>query len=56
MRHQVKLTKLKEGVAVSRPGLLGCWSHRVQQKKKIWKTFKDAIMDYLSVVDEHLRK
>jgi len=26
MRYQAKLTKSEEGVAVSCPGLLGCWA------------------------------
>ena len=51
MRYQVKLTKSEEGVAVSCPGLPGCWSQGATEEEDL-ENFQDAIVDYLSVVDE----
>ena len=51
MRYQVKLTKSEEGVAVSCPGLLGCWSQGATEEEDL-ENIQDAIVDYLSVVDE----
>jgi len=50
MRYQVKLTKSEEGVAVSCPGLPGCWSQGATEEDL--ENIQDAIVDYLSVVDE----
>ena len=52
MRYQVKLTKSEEGVAVSCPGLPGCWSQGATEEEEALKNIQDAIVDYLSVVDE----
>ena len=51
MRYQVKLTKSEEGVAVSCPGLPGCWSQGATEEEDL-VNIQDAIVDYLSVVDE----
>ena len=51
MRYQVKLTKSEEGVAVSCPGLPGCWSQGATEEEAL-ENIQDAIADYLSVVDE----
>ena len=52
MRYQVKLTKSEEGVAVSCPGLPpGCWSQGATEEEDL-ENIQDAIVDYLSVVDE----
>ena len=51
MRYLVKLTNSEESVAVSCPGLPGCWS-QVQQEEEDLENIQDAIVDYLSVVDE----
>ena len=40
MRYQVKLTKSEEGVAVFHVLDYQDVDHRVQQKKKLWKTFR----------------
>ena len=51
MRYQVKLTKSEEGVAVSCPGLPWCWSQSATEEEDL-ENIQDAIVDYLSVVDE----
>ena len=51
MRYQVKLTKSEEGVAVSRPGLPGCWSQGATEEEAL-ENIQDAIAGYLSVVNE----
>ena len=51
MRYQVKLTKSEEGVAVSCPGLPGCWSQDATEEENL-ENIQDAIMDYFSVFDE----
>ena len=51
MRYQVKLKKSEEGVAVSCPGLPGCWSQGATEEEAL-ENIQDAIADYLSVVDE----
>ena len=51
MRYQVKLTKSAEGIAVSCPGLPGCWSQGATEQEAL-ENIQDAITDYLSVVDE----
>ena len=51
MRYQVKLTKSEEGVAVSCPGLPGCWPQGATEEEAL-ENIQDAITDYLSVVDE----
>ena len=51
IRYQVKLTKSEEGVAVSCPELSGCWSQGATEEEDLENT-QDAIVDYLSVVDE----
>jgi len=50
MRYQVKLTKSEEGVAVSCPGLPGCWSQGATEEAL--ENIQDAIAGYLSVVNE----
>ena len=51
MRYQVKLTKSTEGVAVSCPGLPGCWSQGATEQEAL-ENIQDAIGEYLSIVDE----
>ena len=50
MRYQVKLTKSVEGVAVSCPGLPGCWSQGATEEAL--ENIQDAIASYLPVVNE----
>ena len=51
MRYQVKLTKSEEDVAVSCPGLPGCWSQGATEEEAL-ENIQDAIAGYLSVVNE----
>ena len=51
MLYQVKLTKSEEGVAVSYPGLPGCWSQGATEEEAL-ENIQDAIAGYLSVVNE----
>ena len=51
MRYQVKLTKSEEGVAVSCPGLPGCWSQGATEEEAL-ENIQDTLADYLSVVDK----
>ena len=51
MRYQVKLTKSEEGVAVSCPGLPGCWSQSATEEVAL-ENIQDAIAGYLSAVNE----
>ena len=51
MRYQVKLTKSVEGVAVSCPGLPGCWSQGATEEEAL-ENIQDAIAGYLPVVNE----
>ena len=51
MRYQVKLTKSEEGVAVSCPGLPGCWSQGATEEEAL-ENIQDAIASYIPVVNE----
>ena len=54
MHYRVALHQSEEGFAVSVPGLPGCWSQGATEVEAI-ENVKDAIRDYLAVVDELLR-
>ena len=54
MHYRVALHHSEEGVAVSVPGLPGCWSQGETDVEAI-ENAKDAIRDYLAVVEELLR-
>jgi len=54
MKYRIALHKSEEGYSVSVPGLPGCWSQGVTEKEAI-ENIRDAIREYLSVVDEQLR-
>ncbi|MGH8524509.1 MAG: type II toxin-antitoxin system HicB family antitoxin [Gammaproteobacteria bacterium] len=54
MRYRIALHQSDEGFAVSVPGLPGCWSQGATEAEAI-ENVKDAIREYLSVVDEQLR-
>ena len=47
MRYQVKLTKSGEGVAVSCPGLPGCWSQGATEEEDL-ENIQDAIVEFIS--------
>jgi predicted RNase H-like HicB family nuclease len=54
MRYRIALHQSDEGFSVSVPGLPGCWSQGSTEREAI-DNIKDAIRDYLAVVDEQLR-
>ncbi|MGH8688815.1 MAG: type II toxin-antitoxin system HicB family antitoxin [Burkholderiales bacterium] len=54
MKYRIALHKSKEGFSVSVPGLPGCWSQGATEKEAL-ENIKDAIGEYLSVVNEQLR-
>ena len=54
MRYRIALHQSDEGFSVSVPGLPGCWSQGTTETEAI-ENIKDAIREYLSVVDEQLR-
>ena len=54
MHYRIALHQSEEGFAVSVPGLPGCWSQGATETEAI-ENAKDAIRDYLAVVDDLLR-
>jgi len=54
MRYRIALHHSDEGVSVSVPGLPGCWSQGATEAEAV-ENVKDAIREYLSVVEEQLR-
>jgi len=54
MRYKIALLKTDEGYSVSVPGLPGCWSQGVTEEEAV-ENIRDAIREYLSVVQEQLR-
>jgi predicted RNase H-like HicB family nuclease len=54
MRYRIALHESNEGFSVSVPGLPGCWSQGVTEAEAL-ENIKDAIREYLAVVDEQLR-
>lgn len=54
MRYRIALHQSDEGFSVSVPGLPGCWSQGATEAEAM-ENIKDAIRDYLAVVDEQLR-
>jgi predicted RNase H-like HicB family nuclease len=54
VRYRIALHHSDEGFSVSVPGLPGCWSQGSSESEAI-DNIKDAIREYLSVVDEQLR-
>ncbi len=54
MRYRIALHKSEEGYSVSVPGLPGCWSQGATEAEAI-ENIKDAIREYLAVVDDQLR-
>jgi len=53
MRYKIALQRSEEGVSVSVPGLPGCWSQGATEEEAL-ENIRDAIADYLAVVDELL--
>lgn len=54
MKYRIALHKSEEGYSVSVPGLPGCWSQGTTEQEAM-ENVRDAILDYLSVVEEELR-
>lgn len=54
MVYQIALHESEEGFAISVPGLPGCWSQGETEAEAI-ENIKDALRDYLAVVQEQLR-
>jgi len=54
MKYRIALHKSEEGFSVSVPGLPGCWSQGATEKEAV-KNIRDAIREYLSVVEDQLR-
>jgi predicted RNase H-like HicB family nuclease len=54
MKYRIALQKSEEGFSVSVPGLPGCWSQGATETEAV-ENIKDAIREYLSVVEEQLR-
>ena len=54
MQYKVALHRSDEGFAASVPGLPGCWSQGATEAEAL-ENIRDAIVEYLSVVDEQLR-
>jgi len=54
MKYRIALHRSEEGYSVSVPGLPGCWSQGATEQEAL-ENIKDAIREYLSVVNEQLR-
>jgi predicted RNase H-like HicB family nuclease len=54
MKYRIALHKSEEGYSASVPGLPGCWSQGATEEEAL-DNIRDAIREYLSVVDEQLR-
>ena len=54
MKYRIALHKSEEGFSVSVPGLPGCWSQGATEQEAV-ENIRDAIREYLSVVDDQLR-
>jgi len=54
MRYRIAVHQSDEGFSVSVPGLPGCWSQGATEAEAI-ENIKDAIREYLAVVDDQLR-
>lgn len=53
MHYKVAIYTSEEGYSISVPGLPGCWSQGATESEAL-ANIKDAIQEYLSVVDELL--
>ena len=54
MKYRIALHKSEESYSVSVPGLPGCWSQGTTEQESL-ENIRDAIREYLSVVEEQLR-
>lgn len=53
MKYRVALIRSEEGVAVTVPGLPGCWSQGSTEEEAL-SNIREAIREYLEVVEEQL--
>ncbi len=53
MKYRIALHKSEEGYSVWVPGLPGCWSQGATEEEAV-ENIRDAIREYLSVIDEQL--
>ena len=53
MKYKIAIYRSDEGYSVSVPGLPGCWSQGETEDEAL-ENIKDAIHDYLAVVDDNL--
>lgn len=54
MRYRIANHQSEEGFSISVPGLPGCWSQGATDVEAV-ENIKDAIREYLAVVEEQLR-
>ena len=54
MKYKIAIHKSEEGYSVSVPGLPGCRSQGASEPEAL-ENIRDAIRDYLAVVDEQLK-
>ena len=54
MKYRIVLQQSEEGYSASVPGLAGCWSQGATEAEAV-DNIRDAIRDYLAVVDEQLQ-
>ena len=54
MKYKIAIHQSDEGYSVSVPGLPSCWSQGATEQEAL-ENIRDAIREYLLVVDEHLR-
>ena len=54
MKYRIALHRSEKGYGVSVPGLPGCWSQGTTEQEAV-ENIRDAIREYLSVVEEQLR-
>ena len=54
VRYRIAVHHSDEGYSVSVPGLPGCWSQGATDAEAV-ENIKDAIREYLAVVEEQLR-
>ena len=53
MKYKVLLQQSEEGVAVSVPGLPGCWSQGETEEEAL-ENIEEAIREYLAVIEEEV--
>jgi predicted RNase H-like HicB family nuclease len=54
MKYKIAIHKSDEGFSVSVPGLPGCWTQGATEAEAL-ENIRDAIREYLSVVEEQLK-